>query len=404
MTETQQSPRSMSSALLQKPRIGLVCDFREENWPSMDLVAEMLFERLVDEHAASLAVTRICPPLRPHFGRLPGLGHAPLFRNADRFLNRFIDYRRTLQRRTSEFDLFHLVDHSYSQLVHHLPPGRTIVTCHDLDTFRCVLEPERESRPRWFRAMTERILSGFQKAAQVIAVSANTRNEILRLGLIAPERVTVISNGVHPSCSPAENFQADSELRRVLPIESQEGIWLLSVGSSVPRKRLDLLLRVFAKVRRHVPETRLLRVGEAFTGEQRQLAQKLGVAAAITELGSLSRDVLAAAYRRAGLLLHTAEAEGFGLPLIEAMACGCPVIASDLPVLREVGGAAAMYCQVGDVEGWRDAVLTALQNRLDPDYRKRDRARAFANAARFSWSENAARTARVYEQVLGKGL
>ena len=92
----------------------------------------------------------------------------------------------------------------------------------------------------------------------------------------------------------------------------------------------------------------------------------------------------------------TSDAEGFGLPPVEAMACGCQVISSDLPVLREVGGTAATYCAVGDIEGWRNAVVSAIQNRSF------DRARGFSNAARFSWSENAARTARVYEQVLNE--
>ena len=135
-----------------------------------------------------MEVTRICPPLQPRFGRLPLIGRAPAFHNADRLLNRFVDYRRQPKATGSqEFDLFHLVDHSYSQLIHDLPPGRAVVTCHDLDTFRCVLEPERQPRPRWFRAMTERILSGFRKAAHVIAVSAATRDEILR-ARIAPAR------------------------------------------------------------------------------------------------------------------------------------------------------------------------------------------------------------------------
>jgi glycosyltransferase involved in cell wall biosynthesis len=398
MTETQAISPAMPQTALGKPRIGLVCDFVEENWPSMDLVASMVWEHLVREHAGTLEVTRICPPLQPRFGRLPGIGRVPAFHNADRLLNRFVDYRRHLKLRLEEFDLFHLVDHSYSQLIHDLPPGRAVVTCHDLDTFRCVLEPDRQPRPRWFRAMTDRVLSGFRQAAHVIAVSAATRDEILRLGLHPADRVTVISNGVHPSCSPLADPVADAEFRRLLPIDCSEGGWLLNVGSSMPRKRLDLLLRVLAAVRKeagkNVANVRLLRIGEPLTAEQRQLARQLGVESAVVELGSLSRPVLAAAYRWARLLVHTAEAEGFGLPLIEAMACGCQVIASDLPVLREVGGAAATYRPVGDIEGWRDAIVDALQERHF------DREKAFANAARFSWSENAARSARVYEQVL----
>ncbi len=363
----------------------------------MDLVANMVFESLEREHASTFQVTRICPALRPRFARLPLIGSAPAFHNADRLLNRFVDYRRSLKPRLQEFDLFHLVDHSYSQLILDLPPGRAVVTCHDLDTFRCVLEPQRERRPLWFRAMVERTLSGFRKAAHVIAVSAATRDEILRLGLHPPDRVTVISNGVHPSCSPVPDPVADSEFRSVLPIDSQidsqEGIWLLNVGSSMPRKRLDLLLRVFAEVRKHVASVRLLRVGGALTGEQRQLARELGLESSLVELKSLSREVLASAYRFARLLVHTADAEGFGLPLVEAMACGCQVIASDLPVLREVGGTAATYCAVGDIEGWRGTIVAALQCPANS-------ASGFSNAARFSWSENAAQTARVYEQVL----
>ena len=388
----------MSETMLRKPRVGLIRDFVEENWPSMDLVAEMLFERLEREHAASLQVTRICPPLQPAF-RTPA---------ADRASASYSimptgcsigssTTRRSLKPRVQEFDLFHLIDHSYSQLVHDLPPGRTVVTCHDLDTFPCVLEPERQPRPRWFRAMTERILSGFRKAAHVVADSAATRDEILRFGLIPPGRITVISNGVHPSCSPDPDPVADSQLARLLEGHAPDTIWLLSVGSSIPRKRLDVLLRVFAQVRKQVSNVRLLRIGEALTVEQRELARQLGVNSALLELGFVSREILSAAYRRADLLLQTSDAEGFGLPPIEAMACGCQVIASDLPVLREVGGAAATYCAVGDIEGWKEAVVSAIQNR------NFDRERAFANAARFSWSENANQTARVYEQVLGKG-
>jgi glycosyltransferase involved in cell wall biosynthesis len=415
MTQAQQSTATVSEIRLQKPRIGLICDFVEENWPSMDLVANMVFERLEQEHSSTLEVTRICPPLRQRFGRLPGIGQAAMFHNADRLLNRFVDYGRSLKPRAQEFDLYHLIDHSYSQLVLDLPAGKTVVTCHDLDTFRCVLDPARQPRPRWFRAMTERILNGFRKAAHVIAVSETTGDEIVRLGLHPPERVTVISNGVHPSCSPLSNPVADSQLSRLLPIDSQDGIWLLNVGSSMPRKRLDLLLRVFAEVRKHMANVRLLRIGERLTSEQRQLAQNLGVESSIVELSGLDREVLAAAYRRAALLLHTAEAEGFGLPLIEAMACGCPVIASDLPVLREVGGMAASYCAVGDIEGWKNTILAAIQG--SPKHQensKLERERGFSNAARFSWSQNAARTAGIYEkllrgtaaagQLLGKGI
>ena len=379
----------------ERMRVAIVCDLLEENWPSMELIADMLFEHL-DSSAA-----RLRPPMRPHVTRLPFLGRQVMSYNADRLVNRFVDYPRWLRRQASDFDLFHVVDHSYAQLVHYLPPQRTVVTCHDLDTFRCLLDPERERRPGWFRAMTGKILSGLKKAAHVIAVSAATRDEIMRHRLLPPDRVSVIPNGVHPSCSPIPDALADAELEKLLPAVGGNTIWLLNVGSTMARKRLDVLLRVFASVRREIADVRLLRVGGALTRDQLQLARELGVENAMVVLPSLSRPVLAAAYRRADLLLHTSEAEGFGLPLIEAMACGCPVIASDLPVLREVGGSAAAYCPVADVEVWTETVVQLLNERMQAsdDWELRRRY-SMANSARFSWSQTARQTAAVYRMVL----
>lgn len=393
MIDTRAQVRVSSERLARRPCIGLICDFIEEGWPSMDLVADMLFEHLGNEHAATLDVSRIRPAMRRRFARLPVIGSLGVAHNGDRLCNRFFDYANALKPRLADFDLFHLIDHSYSQLLHILPPDRTVVTCHDLDTFRPVLAPEGNPRPGWFRAMTARTLSGFRKAAHVIAVSGATRDEIVRLGLQPAEKVTVIPNGVHPSCTPVPDPHADTKLSRFLPGDSsgEHAFWLLNVGSAIPRKRLDLLLRIVATVRKQSPNARLLRVGEPLTGQQRQLARQLDIEDAVVELGSVTRDLLAAAYRRAAMLLHTADAEGFGLPVVEAMAAGCPVIASDLPVLREVGGDAATYCRVGDIDGWARAIL---ENR--PALRER----GFLNAARFSWSENAAKTAQVYDAVL----
>jgi glycosyltransferase involved in cell wall biosynthesis len=137
------------------------------------------------------------------------------------------------------------------------------------------------------------------------------------------------------------------------------------------------------------------------TPSQRRLAQELGIENAVHVLPKLTRNVLAAVYRHSDLLMHTADGEGFGLPLIEAMACGCPVVASDLPVLREVGGMAAAYCPVADVSVWKETVVRLLREKLE----KRGawelrRQQAIEYAAQFSWAENAQQTVRIYQQVL----
>jgi hypothetical protein len=84
---------------------------------------------------------------RRRFGRLAGQRIGRLTFNAERYLNRYVDYSRFLARRRGAADLFHVVDHSYSQLIHTLPARRCGVFCHDIDAFRCLREPRRESRP-----------------------------------------------------------------------------------------------------------------------------------------------------------------------------------------------------------------------------------------------------------------
>src|SRR5262245_26761877 len=167
-------------------RLALLFDYREEGWPSMDLVGEMVLSHLEAGHAGEVEPTRICPPFRRRAGRLPWLGRKGAARNADRLVNRFWDYPRQAARlsRSGRFDVFHLIDHSYGQLVHALPAERTVVTCHDLDTFRCLLEPAAEPRPRWFRAMARRILDGMRKAAALACNSETTRRAVLAHSLL----------------------------------------------------------------------------------------------------------------------------------------------------------------------------------------------------------------------------
>lgn len=365
----------------------------------MQLVADMLLEHL--GHSKRWEAARLCPNMRRHFAFLPG--PRQFWNNADRLSNRFIDYPLWLRQQRSEFDLYHIVDHSYSQLVHQLPSERTVVTCHDLDTFRCLLEPSREPRPGWFRAMSRRILSGLQKAAHVVTVSDATRDEILRHGLLPPERVTVVHNGVHPACSPVADPIADAAAFGLLPAKAPGAVWLLHVGSTIPRKRIDVLLRVFAAIRAELPQTRLVRIGGSLTPAQAQLARDLNVADSIYALSGLTPSVLAAVYRRADLLLQTSDSEGFGLPVVEALACGCPVVASDIPVLREVGGSVVVYCAVGDITNWKDTVVR-LEKELaaDHDARERRSQQGIAHAAGFSWTEAAKGVARVYDSVLNQ--
>ncbi len=116
---------------------------------------------------------------------------------------------------------------------------------------------------------------------------------------------------------------------------SGESPFILHVGSCIARKRVDVLLKVFARLR--VRDLRLVQVGGSFSGEQEDLIAQLGIRGRVTQLRNVTREEIAQLYRTAALVLQPSEAEGFGLPVVEALACGAKVLASDIPVLREGG-------------------------------------------------------------------
>jgi glycosyltransferase involved in cell wall biosynthesis len=319
-------------------------------------------------------------------------------------LNRHVDYPRLARRlgKGGEFDLFHVVDHSYAHLVEVLPRGRAVVTCHDLDAFRCLLEPEQEPRPGWFRALAARTLQGVRDAASIAADSKATLRGLVDRGIVPGSKARVVHLGTHPECSPEADPETDLEASRLLgPLEVPE---LLHVGSNIPRKRVDVLLDVFAKVRESIPGARLVKVGGTLPSDLASRAEQLGITGSIATLppfsptSSRDRATLAAVYRRAKLVLQPSEAEGFGLPVAEALACGAPVLASDIPVLREVAGEAAEYRPVGDVDAWVDGVLRMLDEGVET--RQARRAAGLERARRYGWDSHVEALMAIYREVL----
>jgi len=393
-------------------RLGLVFDFVEENWPSMDLVAEMLLRHLRSLDRQDFRVDRICPRMVPRFGRLPLIRKKRAAWNGDRLVNRFWDYPRHLRTRFGEFDCFHICDHSYAHLVHELPANRTGVFCHDLDCFRCLMDPRSEPRPRWFRAMSRRILSGLQKAAIVFCSTRVAERQIRQLGLVDAERLVYVPYGVLPEFAPSPSSflprgggkrskwppsrNSSGATNRVASgVSERRGIssFLLHVGSCIARKRIDVLLKVFAKLKSRMPELQLVQIGGVWTLDHLDQIKRLNISSAVHQQCGIDRRCLADLYRQALMVMQPSEAEGFGLPVLEALACGAVVVASDIPVLREVGGDGAVYCPVDDVSHWVDTIGKLL---LDPSAAP-DRTRRLAQAQRFSWDRHAQLILQAYQ-------
>jgi glycosyltransferase involved in cell wall biosynthesis len=382
-----------------KLRLALICDYLEEGWLSMNFCAEMLFDRLNAEHSAEMRSQQIRPVFQKRFGKIPWLNKKKSAFAMDRSVNHFWDYPRHLRKQLKDFDFFHLCDHSYAQLVHTLPPERTGVFCHDIDAFRTILEPTKYPGSARYNAMQSRVLQGFQKAAVVFYTTTEVRKQIEHYNLLDPSRLVQAPLGIAPEYSPHAQELGLGDRQVLAKIDNQP--FILSVSSSKNRKRLDILLDVFAAVRAKNPQLKLVRVGSNWTAAHQEQIERLGIADGIIHLQGLERTTLAELYRQALLVLVTSESEGFGLPIIEALACGSIVVASDLPVLREVGESAGVYCPVGDIPKWSETVEQLLTSPTSAP----ERSVRLTQAAKYSWSSHTQTISQAYVKLsnsLGK--
>jgi glycosyltransferase involved in cell wall biosynthesis len=248
---------------------------------------------------------------------------------------------------------------------HALPlrAGRSVLTVHDLSFER---EPELMPRKdRWvFKAAVPR---SARRADRVIAVSERTKEDLVDLYRLPEDKIRVIPHGVDPSFSPGG---------------AEGGGFLLFVGAVQRRKDPRAALEAAQELR--MP---LVVVGPerepALAGELRRLGADLR--------GYVDKRELARLYREAAALVVPSRYEGFGLPVLEAMASGTPVVAAPDPALVEVAGEAAVYADQGDLSG---AILHAL------DHRAQLRAAGLERSALYSWAEAARRTVEVYRELL----
>lgn len=356
----------------------------------MDLCAEMLWSHWRVHPAWQLQ--QICPPFQHRIARMSRLTDCKTALNADRLLNRFWDYPNYVKRITSQFDVFHVCDHTYAQLVHELPAERTGVYCHDIDAFRSLIEPDQEPRPRWYRAMSQRILAGLQKAAIVFYSTYAVRAQLEHYQLIERDRLVHAPYGIAPEFSAID--ETTTEIQSLFK-DLESSPFILHVGSCIPRKRIDTLLDVFAKLRDRHPNLRLVKVGGEWSSEQCEQLDRLGVRASVIQFHNLSTSAISALYRHAAVVLLTSEAEGFGLPVIESLACGAIIVVSDLPVLREVAGDAALYCPVGDLPTWVETVDAVLRDGNQAPVRSL----RLAQASRYSWKAHTDVITQAYLQL-----
>lgn len=272
--------------------------------------------------------------------------------------------------------------------------GPTVLTVHDLSYLRY---PETHPDLR-VRIMTKLLPPAIERAAHVLADSEFTRQEVIDEFGIAPDRITTTLLGVSDAFAPRTAAECEAVLQR--HGLSYRG-FTLAVGTLEPRKNLLQVIRAYAalpsRVARRYP---LVIVGGAGWKSEMTTTELKALMADghARQLGFLPEGELPIIYSAARMFVFPSLYEGFGLPAVEAMASGVPVIASDRASLPEVVGAAGITVAPNDIDGMRSAVLRLADDDRECDHRS---ALGLAQAQTFSWARCARQTASAYRRVLG---
>jgi glycosyltransferase involved in cell wall biosynthesis len=291
-----------------------------------------------------------------------------------------------------DVDVFHYIDHTLSLVRRPCP---TVITVHDLAFFR-VPEMYNLSR-RFYKQFVS--LRSVKRATRVITISEYTRREILEITGVDGDRVEVIPYGISAAFRPIPRDAALEAFRARARLPER---FLLFVGTLQPRKNVDGLLRAFRKAldRGGFPHSLVLAGDRGWLYEEVfALIGTLGLRDRVIYMDTVPHGDLPAVYNLADLFVYPSWFEGFGLPPLEAMACGTPVICSSTTSLPEVVGDAGITVHPSDVDGLADGIARVLS---DPALAARMREAGLARARTFSWDENARRTIGVYRRVAGR--
>lgn len=294
----------------------------------------------------------------------------------------------SVERLAGPSDIFHSPDFT-------LPPlhgAAGVVTIHDLS----FLKVPQCADPGLRAYLTERVPSSVARAARVLADSENTRRDILEL-LGAPEdKVSVVYAGIEPRFRPVRDPQRLAQVRQRYQLPE---LFVLFVGTIEPRKNLSRLISAYAEMRRQtgLPHQLVLSGSKGWLYEDIfEQVDREGLAEDVRFPGFVADEDLPALYTLADLFAFPSLYEGFGLPPLEAMACGTPVVAANNSSLPEVLGAGAVFVNAEDVTGLADAMARILGD-LTLRVRLADLGRA--QAARFTWDDAARQLVKSYQTI-----
>lgn len=304
-----------------------------------------------------------------------------------------------LRLRLKSYDVLHVIDNDYAAAI---PPAallRTVVTCHDMMPFLLTDDLRDAFHGRMGLELYKKGLANMARCARVVCDSHFTRDCVLKYTSCPDDRTQVIYLAVDDCFKPLGPDHPDvGDFARHHGLEAKQAV--LNVGSTDPYKNLETVLTVFRKLMDKLGDDLvLLKVGRPFTAGQESLIAQLGLADHIVHLSGLSEQELVWAYNASSLLLCPSHFEGFGLPVLEAMACGTPVVCSNGGSLREIAANAAATHDPQDLDGLFESCRRVLG---DERYAAQLREKGRRHAAEFTWTRTASEYYNVYKETLAE--
>ena len=352
----------------------LIGNYSLDRQHSMQRFGDLMLRGLT---AAGVEAELVTP--RAVFGKMFGAGGwGKWLAYIDKYVLFRFQFRQHLRRRPA---VIHICDHSNAVYIKSRCKPPVVVTCHDLLAIRGGLGEQTDCPASLCGRLLQRwILSGLKKADALACVSQATAADAERLvtrGNSVPI-VEVISLALNFDYRPLPASEA------IITLKSRAGLnselpFVLHVGSNQRRKNRDAVVRIFARTKEKWPG-RLVFAGQRLNDELKDLARQLGVLDRIIEIENPGGEVLRALYNGATALLFPSRFEGFGWPIMEAQACGCPVLCSNTGPLPEAAGDGAMLREVTDEEGFAADLVSLTES----DTRAAWSEKALRNAQRFS--------------------
>lgn len=366
----------------------LIGNYPLDRQQSMQRFATMMLQGLV---AAGIPAEVAAPA--PVFGKLFGIGN--FVGKWLAYIDKFIWFPRQLRRRLRQrAAVVHICDHSNAMYAADAGKVPVVVTCHDLIAVRSALGEELHCPVSFTGRLLQRwILRSLRRADAVVCVSNATRDDAEQLvSRNGPSpKLEVINNGLN---YPYRKLPDSEALARFKNISGLTTPFVLHVGSNLPRKNRDGVLRIFARTKDKW-NARIVFAGDILDSEQLSLANRLGVGGRIVQVKDASDHLLEALYTCAVALLFPSFSEGFGWPIIEAQACGCPVVCSNLAPMPETAGPAGLFHDLTDETGFAADILRLN----DPAERAVWSEKSLRNAERFSTAKMISRYIDIYRSL-----